>query len=224
MSAPRRTLPKAYLRLDPNIDSHPDPATMVLLMVWANRQKQRGRFRHLDQLRRIIGRRQVNGAVERGDLIELSQGVFYLQGWDEWQEGDLTVGERVRRVRERRGKPEAELATSERYTSVSGSASTSEALGRKGVRADKVPPPPGPPQGGPAPVQTSARLKADIEWLSAQGALLGLGYRFDRHARARLRERLRSGEPREKILEEWQRTVRELEATELLDNGENSRE
>jgi hypothetical protein len=149
----RRQLPKAYLRIDPNIDAHPDPPTMLLLIVWANRQRERGRFRHLDQLRRIVGRRQLIEALERGDLVELKGGVFYLAGWDEWQEGDLTVGERVRRVRERRSNAEADLSPSERYTGVSPPlperSTTSEALGRKGVRAD--PPTPPADAGGPSP-------------------------------------------------------------------------
>lgn len=149
----RRQLPKAYLRIDPNIDAHPDPATMLLLICWANRQRHRGRFRELAQLRRIVGRRQLQEAIDRGDLVEEAGGVFYLAGWDEWQEGDFTVGERVRRVRQRQSNAGAELEPSERYTAVSEPfperSTMSEALGRKGVRAN--PPTPPADAGGPSP-------------------------------------------------------------------------
>lgn len=156
----RRQLPKAYLRVDPNIDAHPDPGTMILLMCEAHRQPRRGRFRHLDRLRRSIGRRQLQGAIDRGDLVEQDDGSWYLEGWDEWQEGDWTVGERVRRVRERRSRVRerrssggAHLETFERYTGVSPPcperSTPSEALGRKGV--GHIPPTPPADAGGPPP-------------------------------------------------------------------------
>lgn len=140
-----RQLPKAYLRIDPNIDTHPDPEAMLLLVVWANRQPRRGRFRDLAVMRRVIGAKRLQAALERGDLVPCDEG-HYLAGWDEWQEGDVTVGERVSRIRERRdgqrapeppSNTDADLRDSSRYTTVSEPLleryPPSEALGRKGV-------------------------------------------------------------------------------------------
>jgi hypothetical protein len=98
----RGQLPKAYLRVDPNIDAHPDPGTIVLLMVWANRQSRRGRFKSLTVVEKIIGRKKVAAAIERGDLVQQEDGAFYLEGWDTWQEGDFDVASRMRKLREKR--------------------------------------------------------------------------------------------------------------------------
>lgn len=95
-------LPKAYLRLDPNIDQHDDPGAMVVLLCEANRQIPRGRFSNLTRLRQILGSKRLGVAIERGDLVWLSGSTYYVDGWDEWQEGDITVGERMFRMRGRR--------------------------------------------------------------------------------------------------------------------------
>ena len=92
-------LPKAYLRLDPLIDSHPDWAAMVTLVLWANRQPRRGYFKTLEVIRKLIGRRRLDACIARRDLAEQPDGTYYLLGWDDWQEGDFTVGERMRRYR-----------------------------------------------------------------------------------------------------------------------------
>ena len=98
----RDGLPRAYLRIDPNIDQHPDIAAMIQLLCAAHRQVDRGRFRDLSIVERSIGKGRVRKAIERGDLVPLDDGRWYLQGWDDWQEGDLTVGDRMRRMRSRR--------------------------------------------------------------------------------------------------------------------------
>jgi hypothetical protein len=46
--------------------------------------------------------KHVNYLVSHGDLVLLEDGYVYLDGWDEWQEGDWKVGERVQRLRARR--------------------------------------------------------------------------------------------------------------------------
>ena len=95
-------MPRAYLRIDPNIDQHPDPLGMLLLLCAAHRQPDRGRFHDQAVLSRAIGRNRVTAMLRRGDVATLPDGRPYVVGWDEWQEGDYTVAERMRRMRERR--------------------------------------------------------------------------------------------------------------------------
>jgi len=114
-------LPKAYLRLDPNIDrTHEAPSEMLLLICEANRQPRRGRFKNVTVLRRVLGPSKARRAMNRHDVITLREHdpedcpldscdggadaepeMLYLDGWDQWQEGDITVGERQRRIRGR---------------------------------------------------------------------------------------------------------------------------
>lgn len=110
--AEKGQLPKAYLRADPNLDQHPDPGAMVILMCEANRQPERGRFKALDRARSIIGRKRMQACVDRGDLVAQPDGRWLLSGWDEWQEGDFTVGERMARLRaKKRNKVTAATVT-----------------------------------------------------------------------------------------------------------------
>src|SRR5687767_7856470 len=98
--AEKTQLPKAYLRLDPNVDqTHPDVDGLIRLLCAANRQPQRGRFKSRELLDAILGKPTVKQLIERGDLVQEPDGRWYMDGWDLWQEGDLTVGERQRRIR-----------------------------------------------------------------------------------------------------------------------------
>ena len=98
----RGQLPKAYLRIDPNLDStHPAPGDMVALMCAANRQPQRGIFKTPELAERVLGRGLYQRSMKRGDLIQNGAGI-YVDGWAEWQENDWTVGERMRRLRSRK--------------------------------------------------------------------------------------------------------------------------
>lgn len=95
--------PRAYLRMLPNIDQHPDPLAMLRAMCAAARQPQRGRFREPIVLERAVGRKAYKLLVERGDVVPANPGPgVYLEGWDELQEGDMTVAERMRRYRKRK--------------------------------------------------------------------------------------------------------------------------
>lgn len=102
-------MPRAYLRLDPGFDeakeSYPDGpyAALVATFCLAELQAQRGRFRSLDYLARLLGKRgrHVQYLVLHGDLTLLDDGRVYVDGWDEWQEGDWKVSERVGRIRNR---------------------------------------------------------------------------------------------------------------------------
>jgi hypothetical protein len=100
--AEKGQLPKAYLRLDPNADAHPDLHAMVTMMLEANRQPERGRFKALERLRLLLGRKRLQACLDRDDLVVLGDGRWLLAGWDEWQEGDFTVGERMERLRNRK--------------------------------------------------------------------------------------------------------------------------
>ena len=102
MPPERGQLPKAYLRIDPNLDStHAAPGDMVTLLCSANRQPHRGLFKSEAIARRVLGPGLFRRSVERGDLLPNGPG-WYVDGWNEWQENDWTVGERMRRLRSRK--------------------------------------------------------------------------------------------------------------------------
>ena len=101
---------RAYIRLDPGFDerkeSYPDGGyrALVACICLAEQQPERGRFRSERFLRALLGRvgRHVTYLLKQGDLTIQEDGRLYLVGWDEWQEGDWKVGERVGRIRARR--------------------------------------------------------------------------------------------------------------------------
>lgn len=98
----RGQLPKAYLRIDPNLDStHPAPGDMIALLCAANRQPRRGWFKSPELAKRVLGPGLYKRLVMRGDLALNGAGLF-VPGWDDWQEGDVSVGERMRRLRSRK--------------------------------------------------------------------------------------------------------------------------
>lgn len=98
-------LPKAYLRIDPNLDqTHADPGAFVRLLCVAARQPKRGRFKDRRVAEQALGRRLVAAFLAHRDLIEKG-GALEVDGWDIWQEGDMTVGERMRRYRNKHVTP-----------------------------------------------------------------------------------------------------------------------
>ena len=100
---------RAYLRLDPNfVDrkaDYPDGAHRAYIdtLCFAEQQQPRGRFRSRKLLAVLLDKRAkwIPYLIEHGDLIEFTGGKLYLDGWDEWQEGDVTVKERMARLRSR---------------------------------------------------------------------------------------------------------------------------
>ena len=101
---------KAYLRIDPLIDERKadySPAQLgafLKLLALAARQQDRGRFRSMKLLYGVMPTafvRHVPFLLERGDLIEHPDGLVTVEGWDDWQEGDLTVRDRMARLRNR---------------------------------------------------------------------------------------------------------------------------
>jgi hypothetical protein len=102
---------RAYIRLDPAFDerkeAYPDGpyAALIATLCLAEAQPMRGRFRSVAYLKALLGKRgrHLPYLIEHGDVEVLPDGRPYLVGWDEWQEGDWKVGERVARIRNRRG-------------------------------------------------------------------------------------------------------------------------
>lgn len=115
---------RAYLRVDPAmferkvIQQEYPPlayAAYSAILCLADSQPVRGRFRDERMMRALLGplARQTTFLKEKGDVIPAaeharcencpaghgSNGQLYVDGWDEWQEGDWQVKERMARVR-----------------------------------------------------------------------------------------------------------------------------
>lgn len=113
---------RSYFRVDPQMVEKKLAAgyapaqvgAFVMLLSQAEQQPQRGRFRSLGELRAAMDckveeagkgagmSKFVPFLLEQGDVVRLDDGRYYVDGWDEWQEGDWQVAERMRRVRERK--------------------------------------------------------------------------------------------------------------------------
>jgi hypothetical protein len=101
---------KAYLRFDPLTDERKAGYTdgqfraFFHVVCAASRQNPRGRFRNAAQLRGLLGRhaRHLPFLLSEGDLVAETGGVLYVEGWDQWQEGDLSVADRMAALRNRR--------------------------------------------------------------------------------------------------------------------------
>jgi hypothetical protein len=113
---------RAYLRLSPAafarkvVDdgySAAAFAAFIAVLFLAEEQPERGRFRSERLLRLLLDEpregvrlrwdRWVPYLIDHGDLVRLPGGFLYVDGWDEWQEGDVTVAERMKRLRARHG-------------------------------------------------------------------------------------------------------------------------
>jgi len=108
---------RAYLRLDPGFyerkvidQGYPPGAAIALIgaLCLAEYQPTRGRFRSPGVLKTLLGpnAKWVGYLIEKKDLVE-KRGLLYVDGWDEWQEGDWKVGERVKRIRGRHGEKDS---------------------------------------------------------------------------------------------------------------------
>jgi hypothetical protein len=102
---------RAYHRVDPLMDErkgHYSPAQLgafLKVQLLAGRQKHRGRFRSLEALRSTLPAKYATHLpflVAEGDVVIQKDGCAYIDGWDEWQEGDVTVKERMAKLRNRR--------------------------------------------------------------------------------------------------------------------------
>jgi len=176
-------LPKAYLRIDPNIDqTHAEPLAMLRLLCAANRQTWRGRFKNRAVLEGLFGRAMVRRMADRGDIEEGEFGRWYVTHWDEWQEGDHTVGDRMRRLRASR-----EASSTRKLTVTAPSPDSnppSEASRRLGVKASTNGPPT--PQRGRLTVREPLLTKRQLvswesfgpEWAAFKTAWIGRGLLF----------------------------------------------
>ena len=103
-------MPRAYIRLDPEFadrkEGYPDGAfaALVMLICAAAEHSRRGVFKNERMVRVVLNRRSrwLKYLVEHGDVIAQADGTFYLDGWEEWQEGNWMVGERMARIRAKR--------------------------------------------------------------------------------------------------------------------------
>lgn len=157
MPTTKGQLPKAYLRLDPNVDRSKVETLrdFIRLLCEANRQPRRGRFKSRRLLEALLGKTSTRRLLDAGDVVELASGECVVPGWDEWQEGDATVAERQRRIRARRADGVTVSRTQrDDVTALSRSMSRTdripeplgyEALGSKAIED----PPPSPPPSRP---------------------------------------------------------------------------
>lgn len=111
---------RAYIRTDPDMflrkaieQGYPPPAfgAFQAVICLAESQRPRGRFLSIAHLRALLSgpggstssyAKWIPFLIEHGDIVELESGQVYPPGWDEWQEGDWQVAERMNRVRVRR--------------------------------------------------------------------------------------------------------------------------
>lgn len=105
---------RAYIRIDPGFyerkaldQKYPAGAVAALVgcLCLGESQPQRGRFRDRRVLAVLLGpqARWIPFLIEKGDLVERDElPRLYIDGWHEWQEGDVTVPERMARLRHRR--------------------------------------------------------------------------------------------------------------------------
>ena len=101
---------RAYHRVDPLMDerkSHYTPAqfgAFLKVQLLAGRQTHRGHFRSRKALEGSLPSayaKHIAYLIEQRDLIEQPGGTLYMDGWNEWQEGDVTVKDRMARLRNR---------------------------------------------------------------------------------------------------------------------------
>lgn len=105
---------RAYIRVDPGfyerkaVDQGYPPGAVAALVgcfCLAESQPTRGRFRDRKLLGVLLGpqARWIPFLIEHGDLSERDAlPRLYVEGWAEWQEGDVTVHERMARLRAKR--------------------------------------------------------------------------------------------------------------------------
>lgn len=108
-----------YVRLDPLLPDHkadadlgedyPDGAgfAFILTLCWAARQSPPGYFRNRQVLAGLLGKRAkwIEYLIRKGDVVELEGGRLYVEGWNEWQEGQFPTVDARRKAIASRDRP-----------------------------------------------------------------------------------------------------------------------
>jgi len=181
---------RAYHRVDPLMDErkgHYTPAQLgafLKVQLVAGRQTKRGHFRSVAALKAILPTsyvRHVDFLVAEGDLEVSRSGAVYVDGWDQWQEGDLTVRDRMAALRNRRRNPTVTGTVTPAVTEPSPTATRSSvgiSVSSKGVSGGK-PPKREPPR---QPLLTKPQLEQwatfGPEWDAFKAAWLGRGFMY----------------------------------------------
>jgi hypothetical protein len=109
-------MPRHYIRVDPQFyerkalaQKYPPGAVAALVGCFclAESQPTRGRFRDRKVLGVLLGpqARWIPFLIEHNDLLEREDlPRLYVDGWDDWQEGDVTVPERMARLRAKKAR------------------------------------------------------------------------------------------------------------------------
>lgn len=182
---------RAYHRVDPLMDErkgHYTPAqfgAFLKVQLVAGRQTKRGHFRSIAALKAILPAayvRHVDFLVAEGDLDVSRNGAVYVDGWDQWQEGDLTVRDRMAALRNRRRNPTVTSAVTPPVTEPSPTATRSSVGSSVGVSSKGSPavnPRSRPPR---QPLLTKPQLEQwatfGPEWDEFKEAWLGRGFMF----------------------------------------------
>lgn len=92
----------AYVKVPVDIvQTHDDPGEWAELQCIGAVQVERGYFANRRVMDNVLGKARARRCVDRGDVEAQPDGRWYIVDWD-FQEGDHTVSERMRRWRARR--------------------------------------------------------------------------------------------------------------------------
>lgn len=91
----------AYIKVPVEIvQTHEDPGEWCELMCYGAMQPEHGHFATRGVMDTLLGRARARRCVDRGDVQALPDGRWLITDWD-FQEGDRTVTDRMKRYRDR---------------------------------------------------------------------------------------------------------------------------
>jgi hypothetical protein len=92
----------AYVKVPTDIVlTHEDAGEWVILQCFGAMQPELGHFANRAVMDTVLGRPRARRCVDRGDVQALPDGRWAITDWD-FQEGDRTVADRMKRWRQRR--------------------------------------------------------------------------------------------------------------------------
>lgn len=92
----------AYVKVPTDIVmTHADPGEWAELQCYGALQPERGYFANRKVMDNVLGKARARRCVDRGDIELQADGRWYIADWD-FQEGDRTVAERMKRWRTKR--------------------------------------------------------------------------------------------------------------------------